>query len=125
MMTSLESEIQTLASSIAALKADHPKSELIFEKVEKLKALKKQLAQSLVKQTQKFNRSALESTLLKRFFFAPSFEIYGGKINRLYKESLAYMIMVRQELHCKLIYFPYGDRILFCRRTCLKLKLRI
>ena len=80
-MNSLESEIQTLASSIAALKSDHPKSELIFEKVEKLKALKKQLAQSLIKPTKKFNRPALEATLLKRFFFAPSFEIYGGNFN--------------------------------------------
>ncbi len=81
MMTSLESEIQTLASSIAALKTEHPKSELIPEKVEKLKALKKQLALKLVQPEKKFNRSALESTLLKRFFFAPSFEIYGGKCN--------------------------------------------
>ena len=37
-------------------------------------------AVAVKKDTHPFDRAALEAILLRRFFFAPAFEIYGGKL---------------------------------------------
>ncbi|KAJ3154890.1 Glycine--tRNA ligase 1, mitochondrial [Geranomyces michiganensis] len=64
---------------VKALKAAKTPKEEVQPEVEKLLALKEQFKQlSLADATPKFDRQSLESLLLKRFFFAPSFEIYGG-----------------------------------------------
>jgi glycyl-tRNA synthetase len=49
--------------------------------VAELKVRKKALEQreaQLTSKTVKFDRSGLEDLLKRRFFYAPSFEIYGG-----------------------------------------------
>lgn len=35
----------------------------------------------MIPKEEKFNRSEVEDLLKRRFFYAPSFEIYGGIIN--------------------------------------------
>ena len=40
--------------------------------------LKQQLAQLMIGSKSEFDRSALEAVLTRRFFYAPSFAIYGG-----------------------------------------------
>ncbi|KAI8920193.1 hypothetical protein DFJ77DRAFT_507576 [Powellomyces hirtus] len=66
---------------VKALKAAKTAKEQVQPEVDKLLALKEQFKQlSLLDDGEgsKFDRASLESLLLKRFFYAPSFEIYGG-----------------------------------------------
>ncbi|KAI8823554.1 uncharacterized protein EV422DRAFT_493603 [Fimicolochytrium jonesii] len=65
---------------VKKLKLEKASKEQIQPEVDKLVALKEQLKQLSLKEdgADKFDRATLESVLLKRFFYAPSFEIYGG-----------------------------------------------
>ena len=46
--------------------------------IEVLTALKVQLVDKTPKSGPKFNRTVFEDLLKRRFFYAPSFELYGG-----------------------------------------------
>jgi glycyl-tRNA synthetase (class II) len=85
-MEPLKAEIERQAAKVTQLKAaaSSGKPELQSE-IDKLVALKKQLAALELTSTSpsapaapKFDRGALEELLKKRFFYAPSFGIYGG-----------------------------------------------
>ena len=53
----------------------------VTEAIAELKSRKKALEQKEkeLAPREKFNRAALEDLLKRRFFYAPSFSIYGGK----------------------------------------------
>ncbi|KAJ3024282.1 Glycine--tRNA ligase 1, mitochondrial [Thoreauomyces humboldtii] len=64
---------------VKALKAGKASKDRVQPEVDRLLELKEQLKQlSLKDEGPKFDRASLESLLLKRFFYAPAFEIYGG-----------------------------------------------
>ena len=70
----IESQIAQQALHVKELKSRSiPKPQLDNE-IQKLLKLKQLLLENTPKP---FNRSSLESLLLKRFFYAPSFQIYG------------------------------------------------
>ena len=71
-----------------ALKTSGAAKEEIKAAVEKLSALKSELADKTPKLPSKkaFSRPVFEDLLKRRFFYAPSFEIYGGKRERTKRE---------------------------------------
>ncbi|KAL2920069.1 Glycine--tRNA ligase 1, mitochondrial [Polyrhizophydium stewartii] len=75
----LEAAVQSQGDTIKALKARKAPKEEVQPAVDHLLALKAELAKRLAgKDSDKFDRTALESLLAKRFFVTPSFSIYGG-----------------------------------------------
>ncbi|KAJ3091599.1 Glycine--tRNA ligase 1, mitochondrial [Physocladia obscura] len=76
---SLVAEIGRQGDVIKGLKAQKKSKTEQQPYVDRLLALKNELAARLAKNNEKkYDRSALEGLLLKRFFYAPSFAIYGG-----------------------------------------------
>lgn len=82
-VSALKDAITKQGDVIKALKAEKAPKEKIQPEVDRLLALKEEFKRLSLKETEekhknRFDRSQLESMLLKRFFYAPSFEIYGG-----------------------------------------------
>ncbi|KAI8998198.1 hypothetical protein BC832DRAFT_532888 [Gaertneriomyces semiglobifer] len=82
-VAALKDRITKQGDVVKTLKAEKATKERIQDEVAKLLKLKEELEQLVKQQAEeeaktKFDRAALESLLLKRFFFAPAFEIYGG-----------------------------------------------
>ncbi|KNC96480.1 glycine-tRNA ligase [Spizellomyces punctatus DAOM BR117] len=82
-ITALKDAIAKQGDVVKALKAEKAPKERLQPELDRLLALKEELKQLLLKEAQeneknKFDRSGLESLLIKRFFYAPSFQIYGG-----------------------------------------------
>ncbi|KAJ3205128.1 Glycine--tRNA ligase 1, mitochondrial [Entophlyctis luteolus] len=72
-------EISKQGDLIKGLKAQKKSKAEQQPHVDRLLALKNELAARMAKSAEKkFDRAALESLLLKRFFYSPSFAIYGG-----------------------------------------------
>ncbi len=66
---------------VRRLKSEKQPSLVVGEAVAELKKRKKALEQmelELMPKDDKFSRPALEDLLKRRFFYAPSFSIYGG-----------------------------------------------
>eukprot|EP00842_Homolaphlyctis_polyrhiza_P001973 jgi/Hompol1/2777/HPOL_005768-RA len=76
----LEAAVAQQADVIKALKARKAAKDDVQPEVDRLLALKAELAKRLASQEDgnKFDRAALESVLARRFFITPSFQIYGG-----------------------------------------------
>ncbi|KAJ3062150.1 Glycine--tRNA ligase 1, mitochondrial [Quaeritorhiza haematococci] len=85
----IDSEIESQGTLVRVLKAQNkesPSDDLklrIAAEVDKLKKLKAErepiaAAAEAARKKDEFDRAGLESMLLKRFFYAPSFSIYGG-----------------------------------------------
>ncbi|KAI9209444.1 uncharacterized protein BJ171DRAFT_487007 [Polychytrium aggregatum] len=76
----LEQALLQQADLIKGMKAQKPapSKEDLAPFVERLQALKAALAKLAEDTGSKFDRAVLESLLIKRFFYAPSFQIYGG-----------------------------------------------
>lgn len=71
--------------SVRQLKAANAGKPVVDAEVEVLKLVKAALSLKLAEKkrledSKKFDRATFESVLTKRFFFAPSFQIYGGKL---------------------------------------------
>lgn len=86
-LSELEDKIAACGSQIAIAKKDPSKKpsdieplvqELLGFKKLYAEALKSSEAEMAAVSRTSFNRAALESLLTKRFFYAPSFQIYGG-----------------------------------------------
>ena len=86
-LSELEDKIAVCGSQIALAKKDSSKKpsdieplvqELLRFKKLYAEALKASEAQMAAVSKPSFNRASLESLLTKRFFYAPSFQIYGG-----------------------------------------------
>ena len=79
-LKSLEAAVTKQGEIVKALKAQKLSKSEIQPAVDELIKLKADLNALLATEDGKgrFDRSVLESILLKRFFFAPSFQIYGG-----------------------------------------------
>jgi glycyl-tRNA synthetase len=77
---SLAAEIAQLGETIKNLKTQNAPKTDIQPHVDKLVKLKASLADIIKASSKnKFDRAGLESLLLKRFFYAPSFAIYGSE----------------------------------------------
>jgi ribosome-binding protein aMBF1 (putative translation factor) len=77
----LAAELTKQADTIKALKAKKVAKAEIQPHVDRLLALKTETAlREEASKEKKFDRQGLESLLLKRFFYAPSFSIYGGEL---------------------------------------------
>eukprot|EP00048_Salpingoeca_helianthica_P015207 m.225618 g.225618 ORF g.225618 m.225618 type:complete len:669 (-) comp16741_c0_seq1:134-2140(-) len=75
----LEKAIEEQGAKIRAMKGNSAPKEQIKAEVDALNALKAQLAEKQPKKaTSDFSRPVFEDLLKRRFFYAPSFEIYGG-----------------------------------------------
>lgn len=77
----ISAQVVAQGALVKDLKAKGAAQENIKSEVDKLKELKQKLAELTIeneKKEGKFNRAALESLLVHRFFYAPSFSIYGG-----------------------------------------------
>ncbi|KAI8829071.1 hypothetical protein BJ741DRAFT_624429 [Chytriomyces cf. hyalinus JEL632] len=75
----LAAEIVRQGDVIKGLKAQKVSKDQVAPHVERLKALKSENEARMAKRNEKqFDRAGLEGLLLKRFFYAPSFAIYGG-----------------------------------------------
>lgn len=135
-MEPLKVEIERQAAKVTQLKAASTtgKPELQSE-IDKLVALKKQLAALELSSIPsavtapvepKFDRAGLEELLKKRFFYAPSFGIYGGmtvyqlliSINNITQEFPVFLIMVRRVAPCKPISWIAGVNILSSKKIC-------
>ena len=84
--TELEAQITAIKASLVELKAqNNPNNAETIKKLgAELTAIKSQLnTLTAADKPPVFNRAALDSLLLKRFFYAPSFSIYGGKYEYL------------------------------------------
>ncbi|RKO86676.1 hypothetical protein BDK51DRAFT_29181, partial [Blyttiomyces helicus] len=83
-LAELEAAITKQGDVVKALKSQKVSKDEIKPAVDKLLQLKENLKEHLAKMEAagegpaKFDRSALEQLLTRRFFFAPSFQIYGG-----------------------------------------------
>ena len=75
----LTAAITHQADVIKALKAQKVSKQEIEPQVQQLLNLKQELSQRTTLKHE-FDRSALESLLVKRFFISPSFQIYGGNL---------------------------------------------
>ncbi|KAJ3064911.1 Glycine--tRNA ligase 1, mitochondrial [Podochytrium sp. JEL0797] len=75
----LVAAIEKQGDVLKGLKAQKTPKDALVPHVDRLVSLKAELAARMAKSnTKKFDRGALEEMLLKRFFYAPSFAIYGG-----------------------------------------------
>ncbi|KAJ1549654.1 Glycine--tRNA ligase 1, mitochondrial [Cladochytrium tenue] len=74
----LLAEIAKKGEQVKLLKAQGKSKEYVQSRVDELTALKNELASRTAKSEKGFDRAGLESLLVKRFFYAPAFGIYGG-----------------------------------------------
>ncbi|KAI9313324.1 hypothetical protein DFJ73DRAFT_884885 [Zopfochytrium polystomum] len=77
----LISEIEKQGEKVKRGKAQGKSKEYMQSSVDQLLALKNELAKreaAKASSAKKFDRTTLEGLLLKRFFYAPAFSIYGG-----------------------------------------------
>lgn len=79
-LAALEQSVKDQGEKIRSMKAAGASKDEIKSAVEALNALKLELAEKTPKAAPKkeFNRASFEDLLKRRFFYAPSFEIYGG-----------------------------------------------
>lgn len=82
-VASLDALINKQGEHIRSLKASSVAKDELKPEVDKLKAMKDAFAKMAIAAKEadakkKFDRPALESLMSKRFFVAPSFQIYGG-----------------------------------------------
>lgn len=74
----LDAEIERQGDIVRALKGKKASKDEVHAAVAILNQLKLQRDQSNKADAPAFNRATLDSLLQKRFFYAPSFQIYGG-----------------------------------------------
>jgi glycyl-tRNA synthetase len=82
-VSSLSAAVTAQGEVVKRLKSEKASKELIEQAVNQLKTLKVQLAAATPQADNKVDeekqlRAGLEDLLLRRFFYVPSFEIYGG-----------------------------------------------
>jgi hypothetical protein len=129
-INALKLEIESLGAEIKKLKAEGTPKDQLTEHISKLTTLKARLqtveAEQLKSSPQhaqaKFDRVSLEELLKKRFFYAPSFQIYGGNL-RLQVLIVAQVFpacttMVRRVARCSPTSWMHGVSISSWRKTC-------
>lgn len=79
-LAALEKAIEEQGAKVRAMKGNKAPKEETKVEIDILNGLKAKLAEKTPKKAEEkgFNRASFEDTLKRRFFYAPSFEIYGG-----------------------------------------------
>ncbi|KAI9098701.1 hypothetical protein DFS34DRAFT_86393 [Phlyctochytrium arcticum] len=81
-LAAVKDAISKQGDVVKALKAEKATKEKIQPELDRLLSLKKDLEALTLNESQKpkskFDRTGLDGLLIKRFFYSPSFEIYGG-----------------------------------------------